>query len=229
MISTAVALSAGGDENRSRVTMRASTDDLLQSVLHTPFPALSVNAIVDKIAAAEVESALNLVESVAEDPSSMQPPKRSLEEVESVYLSPSVEQRLPKRQRRSVMGKWTEEEDSMLEAAIKQTFIVLPSLLDDNGNRLAFKDEWAAVSNKIPGRKTAQCRYRWKNHLSPDVNKAPLTQAEEHLLLETAGKEQLGRSGKWTELAGLLPGRTASMVRNFFGRRKRLGKSQQGL
>jgi len=149
--------------------------------------------------------------------------EESVDLTERVIMSGELMKPLAKIKGAKRQGRWAAQEDTMLTEAVRQVFPQLPSVLDNNGNRLAFKEMWAAVSHKLPGRSTPQCRYRWNNHLSPNINAAPLTQLEEDLLVKTS-QEQSCLIGKWAEMAELLPGRSAAMVRNFFGRQKRQAK-----
>jgi len=183
---------------------RSSVDELLFSILQTPV---------------QEESTLDIM---------MHSPKKphridALDLTERVIMSSELMKPLAKIKGAKRQGRWAAQEDTMLTEAVRQVFPQLPSVLDNNGNRLAFKEMWAAVSHKLPGRSTPQCRYRWNNHLSPNINAAPLTQLEEDLLVKTS-QEQSCLIGKWAEMAELLPGRSAAMVRNFFGRQKRQAK-----
>eukprot|EP00826_Nyctotherus_ovalis_P061292 TRINITY_DN8705_c0_g1_i2.p1 TRINITY_DN8705_c0_g1~~TRINITY_DN8705_c0_g1_i2.p1 ORF type:complete len:319 (+),score=51.74 TRINITY_DN8705_c0_g1_i2:125-1081(+) len=61
--------------------------------------------------------------------------------------------------------------------------------------------------------KTAkQCRERWNNQLSPNVQLTPLSDIEIRRLFELHG--EYGNS--WSKISGRLPGRTDNIVKNYF-------------
>lgn len=91
-------------------------------------------------------------------------------------------------------NRWTAEEDSIL------TSLVLKCGLK----------KWAFIAKSIQGRNGKQCRDRWLNHLSPQVNKNSWTVNEEwrlFLLHELI-------PGQWKRIAEHLPGRTENSAKN---------------
>lgn len=71
--------------------------------------------------------------------------------------------------------------------------------------------------------KTAkQCRERWNNQLSPNVQLTPLSDIEIRKLFELHG--EYGNS--WSKISGRMPGRTDNIVKNYFlCRLRRLARS----
>lgn len=91
-------------------------------------------------------------------------------------------------------GPWTEDEDRLV-----------CQLVQINGPK-----KWSTLAAYVPGRTGKQCRERWVNHLSPDVNKGEWTEAEELRLIEE--HERLGN--QWCKIAQTLPGRSENAVKN---------------
>ena len=91
---------------------------------------------------------------------------------------------------------WTAEEDACLR-----------SLVMEHGEQA-----WALVASRMPHeRNNKQCRERWRNHLRPQCNKGPWTEAEDALILERV--QQHGT--KWAKISGLyLPDRPENDIKN---------------
>ena len=90
--------------------------------------------------------------------------------------------------------KFTTEEDQKLLR-----------LVDEFG-----KSNWAAISEKMPGRNPRQVRDRYVNYLSPDVVNGPWTQKEDDLLLSKFN--EYGSS--WKRIASFFPTRTDINVKS---------------
>ena len=91
---------------------------------------------------------------------------------------------------------WTAQEDACLR-----------QLVDEHGEQA-----WALVASRMPHeRNNKQCRERWRNHLRPQCNKGPWTEAEDALILERV--QQHGT--KWARISGqYLPDRPENDIKN---------------
>jgi hypothetical protein len=78
--------------------------------------------------------------------------------------------------------------------------------------RLYGQDNWAFIAEHIPGKTGRQCRERWLNHLSPDLNTRPWTREEDALLFEKYAEF----GSRWVDIARFFPHRTDAMVKNRF-------------
>merc|ERR1740124_1411708 len=90
---------------------------------------------------------------------------------------------------------WTPEEDQQLL-----------QLVAELGPR-----RWSEIAAQLPGARLGkQARERWHNHLCPSVRKEEWTEEEEDLIMQLV--QQLGT--KWSNIAKMLPGRTANAIKN---------------
>jgi hypothetical protein len=79
------------------------------------------------------------------------------------------------------------------------------------------RNDWYAISLRMPGRTPRQCKERWRNYLSPALNTAAWTAEEDRLLLE----KYRDHGTKWALIANFFPNRTDGMVKNRFNRLQR--------
>lgn len=71
-------------------------------------------------------------------------------------------------------------------------------------------EDWAEISELMPGRNIRQIKDRWNNYLSPKVNRSPYTKEEDDLILKMY--KELGP--RWVQICKLLVGRTDISVKN---------------
>ena len=83
--------------------------------------------------------------------------------------------------------------------------------------------DWELISSKMPGRNVRQCKERWQNYLSPDVNNSPWTQEDDDLLI--AKHAELG--AKWVKIASFFVGRSDTSIKNRWMVLQRRNQSSQ--
>ncbi|BBH05633.1 myb domain protein 113 [Prunus dulcis] len=97
-------------------------------------------------------------------------------------------------------GAWTREEDELLRQYIQQ-----------HG-----EGKWHQVSLKAGlNRCRKSCRLRWLNYLRPNIKTGDFAEDEVDLM----------GTGKWSLIAGRLPGRTSNHVKNYWSTRLRKNMS----
>ncbi|KAL0265803.1 UNVERIFIED_CONTAM: hypothetical protein PYX00_011518 [Menopon gallinae] len=69
---------------------------------------------------------------------------------------------------------------------------------------------WSHIGELHGTRDGKQCRERWMYHIDPNINKSPLSSEEIALVI----KMQARYGNKWSNISAMMPGRTASSIKN---------------
>jgi hypothetical protein len=85
--------------------------------------------------------------------------------------------------------------------------------------------DWNAIADEMAGKNPRQCRERWINYLSPALNTAAWTLAEDALLMQ----KYRDFGGKWVQISKCFPNRTDCMIKNRFNKLQRRGQKQQSI
>ncbi|KAF3441924.1 hypothetical protein FNV43_RR15839 [Rhamnella rubrinervis] len=96
--------------------------------------------------------------------------------------------------RRSTTGKWTAEEDELLQRAVQH-----------------FKGKnWKKIAEFFKDRTDVQCLHRWQKVLNPELIKGPWSKEEDEVIIALVNKYG---AKKWSIIAEALPGRIGKQCR----------------
>ncbi|MDR0632808.1 MAG: hypothetical protein LBF84_01575 [Holosporales bacterium] len=95
---------------------------------------------------------------------------------------------------RATKHRFTQKEDAQLRTLVEQYGA----------------SNWWDIAEGMPGRTGKQCRERWINHLSPEINNSMWTAEEDRILLE----QQALLGNQWARIALFLPGRSVAGIKN---------------
>ena len=93
-----------------------------------------------------------------------------------------------------VKSRWTDEETSLLEEAVK----------------LHGAKNWRFIATFVPNRNAKQCRERWNVFLDPEFSREKWTEEEDNILKECHALH----GNKWSDFTKHLPTRSCVSIRN---------------
>lgn len=108
-------------------------------------------------------------------------------------------------------GHWLNDEDERCKLAVQQELQRLGSWESFLATDVITKKlKWTAVSQLVLTRSSKQCRERWLNHLSPNINRSPWNQAEDRQLFRLYAEHPRC----WSVIARKLNRRTQNQVKS---------------
>jgi len=133
-------------------------------------------------------------------------------EIDRLWARSNVQcrQRSEKLSPGRVKGPWQPDEDSTLTSLVGQQL--------DTG---AIAIDFNTIAVSIRGRTGGQCKHRWNSQLCPTLRKGAFTPDEEatlDMLATTMGNN-------FAKIAEQLCGRTSNMVKNYFKKKERTGRT----